>query len=271
MWQKTALEEAVEKGNIECIKAMMRVGERDKHNRIYFTENILHASVQCVESLEYLLSTGLFSITGRNKISHSLLMSAVDNNRSDAFFYLLNEYNFSLTAQTLMGLTVLHSYIPRHVSRSVLNTLLKRELILLNMHDCNGNTALHMAVQQWDSALVDWLLFYPSLLVNAEDAEGQTALHVAVNREKIRTVCALLKREDVDVNVCDAKGKTPLHCAVRKRRMGIEIAEVLLKHRDIRVNIKDKQGKTPLAYVIEAQMVGKEKLVSLLMEKGATV
>ena len=50
---KTALDEALQNGRIDCIKLFLCVNEQHIHRRDFFGKNILQASMHSVDTLEY--------------------------------------------------------------------------------------------------------------------------------------------------------------------------------------------------------------------------
>ena len=93
-----------------------------------------------------------------------------------------------------------------------------------------------------------------SLDVNAQDADGLTALHHAILNEYTKVVETLLShpRKDLDVNIKDAKGRTALHHAVI-HRLG-SVVKDLLAHPDIKPFLRDKQRRSALQIARENEL-----------------
>lgn len=106
--------------------------------------------------------------------------------------------------------------------------------------------------------------------INAQDNRGITALHIAVKNKNSDLVNFLLTQKAA-VNIQDAKGNTPLHIAVEKYKTNhrLELIENLLDYR-AQVNIKNDEGNTPLHLITQKNFESTD-LVELLFERGADV
>ena len=89
--------------------------------------------------------------------------------------------------------------------------------------DCNGNTALHLAVSHGQIACVEALLARkPVPNINAKNGREETPLHLAsrfkldVTNEKLSQCCELLLEKEADCNMIDFYGNTPLDYAILK-------------------------------------------------------
>ena len=202
--------------SIACIDALLRIGDRHTCSRDFFGKGILHSLLGVVVSLEYLLSTTLFHLNVRDQNGYTLLMSSLFPFSRVSFFYLLNELNILLTAQTFSGYTVLYPHLLLLSTSTETIALAKRAPVLVNVQTKTGVTPLHLTAQHYHSFYLKWLLFCSTLLVNIEDENGETPLRTAVKSQRDDNVRALLTREDVDVNACDHEGRTPLHYAMMK-------------------------------------------------------
>ncbi|TMW55228.1 hypothetical protein Poli38472_013119 [Pythium oligandrum] len=115
----------------------------------------------------------------------------------------------------------------------------------INRHPSPG-TALHMAVEDSKTAVVEALLRAECVDVNAVHAEGWTALLRAAEKGSDPIVSALLIREDIDATVANQNGWTSLHYA--SANGNLKVVNALLRKKDAKclVDARDSEGKTPL-------------------------
>lgn len=128
----------------------------------------------------------------------------------------------------------------------------------LNPTDRTGSTPLHYA------GMSTQLLIDRKADLEVKDCEGWTALHLAVQSNWIEKVRMLLAA-GVDMNTTDAEGSTPLHDVVHEQ--DFEMAELLIKA-GANIEIKNAKGQTPLLETV-SQKDHKEKMVSFLLEHKA--
>jgi hypothetical protein len=127
-----------------------------------------------------------------------------------------------------------------------------------------GKTALHLAAERGQIAIVDVLLqrdLDPSL----PDSDGRTALHVAVEKNHPDLV-QMLARVKANVNAQDDQGHTALHLAVIAEN--VEMVEILLGVTSIELESKDKEGQTALHH---ASVAGSSQVVNALLAAGADI
>ena len=176
-----SLQCAILNDDIESLKVLLRIGEKNCTKRDFFGKNILHRCMKSIKSLDYLLSTGLFSLQERdNQGRTSFFVAAWCTEPGKythlypffihpaAFYVLFNENNVLLTAQDRLGETVLHTAV-RMDSQIAMTNLIKRNKVLLNTQLKNGHTPLHIAVLWHRRTYVETFLRISSLLVYAED------------------------------------------------------------------------------------------------------
>lgn len=132
-----------------------------------------------------------------------------------------------------------------------------------------GCTALHRALQNRHIPVVRRLVLSDkNIAVNAFDAlfSYQSPLTFAVGMECNEVVKLLLSRRDIHVNAVrpDHFGQNALHRAVI--RGANSALEALLLYPDIDIEATDAAGRTPLILAAE---VGREKIVKILLDRGA--
>jgi ankyrin repeat protein len=173
------------------------------------------------------------------------------------------------------------------------------KLLLNNKADVNardtkiGWTPLHFAVMKGHEAVIE-LLIEKGAHVNVHDAEGWTPLRFArfaANREHEAVVGSLIHNGAEDEVMSNEISWTALHLEAVDSQQ--ELTKLLVKNRldidtrsisgsrlhlaemiaakqltDANINAQDKDGTTPLH---RAARSGKERLVRLLISKGASV
>lgn len=96
----------------------------------------------------------------------------------------------------------------------------------VRLRDRNGNTPLHLAVQELEHEellpVVNILLDAWHAGTGARDATGRLPLHCAVDRtyDRLDLIQLLVERCPQSIHVPDAQGRIPLDCAIAKRRQG---------------------------------------------------
>uniref|UniRef100_A0A2K5TX57 Uncharacterized protein n=1 Tax=Macaca fascicularis TaxID=9541 RepID=A0A2K5TX57_MACFA len=118
-----------------------------------------------------------------------------------------------------------------------------------NIMDFFGRTALHYAVYNEDTSMIETLLFYGTDIEECSKYEYQPLL-LAVSRAKVNMVEFLLKK-NANVNAVDFLNRSALILAVTLGEKDIVI--LLLKQHNIDVFSRDAYGKTAEDYAIETR------------------
>jgi len=130
----------------------------------------------------------------------------------------------------------------------------------VNWQDDDGFTALAIAAQYGQAAIVEYLLQRkadPNLATNT----GATPLYLASFEKREKVVRVLLRNGVVDVNKATEEGLTPLHGACVSGAKGI--VEQLLNNPKVDVMKTDNNGATPLFAACE---VGRANIVTRLLK-----
>jgi cytohesin len=132
-----------------------------------------------------------------------------------------------------------------------------------------GFTPFHMAV--WydsDFEILNLLLESGKVDINETTEYGQTALHMAIRESNTATAEFLLSK-GANPNVADKRGDTPLHWAARNAK-DMDIVELLVNHKDVDVNyLNNNSGCSALDYAKKNKHGLSETIVNLLKENGA--
>jgi ankyrin repeat protein len=128
--------------------------------------------------------------------------------------------------------------------------------------DKEGNTQLHLAVQQEQLELVEFLLG-DKADVNKANKKGFTSLHLAAQKGNF-SICSTLLKYGADVNQKFPVDRgTALHYAVH--RLPTKFLELFLQNK-AQIDIQNYDGITALGM---AARYGNEDKTTLLLEKGA--
>ena len=159
-----------------------------------------------------------------------------------------------------------------HLEYDSVTIIKEDEGLDVNAQDADGLTALHHAILNGYTEVVETLLFRglfrhrKDIDVNIKDAEGRTALHYAVLHSPESVVKDLLADKDIDVNIKDAGGHTALHHAVLH---GLEsVVKALLADKDIKPFLRDKQRRSALQIARENEL---ERMIELLLAHPLTL
>ncbi len=158
------------------------------------------------------------------------------------------------------GNTALHFAILNQ-SEAVVEELLKRMDVDVNVKNNNNHTALHVA-SVWVDIPIDWFrdILRKSTDVNAQDQWGNTALQTAILRMSKRAVKELLKHNSVDVNIKSNQEQTTLHFASEWRNIPIDLFRKILE-KSTDVNAQNANGNSTalqLAIVKKCEAMIKE-------------
>ncbi len=128
-----------------------------------------------------------------------------------------------------------------------------------------GLTALLLATQQNQHAMVEWLIDIGSNINAIKNDNGDTALMIASRNENTQMVNLLLSK-GANVKIANKEGIYPMHVAASKN--SLEIIKLLSKHSDINQKTNNANKITPL-YL--AAQEGKIEAVKLLLDLKADI
>lgn len=177
---------------------------------------------------------------------------------------LLDDSRIDPNRQDADGKTALH-YAMSHQPQMAFFDLQADPRVDVNMRDNQGRSPLFYAVTGCTAefnttGMIRQLLQHPRISPGVQDNEGNTALHVAMEQGSDLAIQALLSRRDIDICVRGRQGRTPLHYAVRHGRE--DIVRRLLNMSEKAVNLADDSGQTPLHI---AAMHGSEAVARALL------
>ena len=157
----------------------------------------------------------------------------------------------------------------------------------VSINACNkdGNTPLHLALENNVTTEVLMKLLDAGADVNVSDGLGRTPLHIAIYSNTTQEVIVKLLDAGADVNICDKYGNSPLHYALLDTDADIDVRDedgdsslhhvldkkevfALLIKAGANVNARDGAGTTILHYASQSHY---EEIASMLIEAGADV
>ncbi len=192
------------------------------------------------------------------------------------FYFSFQFLIFILVVGPLMGMECEQEYVPQFstpLQKAAAEGDLASVVRLLaegadvNAPNRNGDTPLHLAVQENNVDVVKRLLQSDGLNVNAKDDEyGRTALHWAISMGYEDVIRILLRNVNILINIQDNEGRTPLHYAVDDDKDDPYMLKALLNDSSFNINVKDKRGQTVLHRAIIRKNVN---MLSQLLSIGA--
>ena len=155
----------------------------------------------------------------------------------------------------------------RQAIGSVMERLLKRSNVDVNLKDSEGRASLCRAAEKGQKSVVEIILATDRADVNIQDGEnGRTPLMWAASNGHASTIQLILATNGVDVNLKAADGRSPLVLAVEH---GHEpVVKLLLERSEVQVECRDDRDCSPLS---QAANVGYEGIVKLFHETGEAI
>jgi len=125
-----------------------------------------------------------------------------------------------------------------------------------------GYQAIHIAADRDHMDLMRYLVIdrRDDIDINAQNNSGNTALHHAVCNGNTRIINFLL-RNNANVNIRDEEGCTALHWAVSTECYDLTIISLLFNANPENLHVKDKSGKDVLDWAINNEV--KRRLIEL--------
>ena len=155
-------------------------------------------------------------------------------------------------------------YVVRSGLTNATAFLLRIEDIDSNFRDEVGRTALLLASEIGQQAVVEVLLKNLDVQPKCRDQLGRTALMLAARSGHPRVVVVLLENLNVQTNCKDKNGRTALMLAAQSGHL--QVVAVLLRNLNVQTNCKDKNGRTALML---AAGLGYADVVTLLLEEDS--
>ena len=251
--QVTPLIVAVENGNLDCVKVLLKykadIEGRGDIKYKHFTDKFRHLSFSgCtplfvaavygnVEILRCLLENGadINAVTHFDQNYYTPLMMAINYNHSDAVTFLIDQ-GADVNLQTKPGATALHHAVwTFETSLEIVSSLIENGADVNARGGINKWTPLMMATERGYCRMVTFLIEHGAY-IDLQDSNGRTALHYATVKDekcfrgfKHQVVSKLLAAGAS--HLCDNSGLTPLLLASNK--CNVLMVEHLMKQREI--------------------------------------
>jgi serine/threonine-protein phosphatase 6 regulatory ankyrin repeat subunit A/serine/threonine-protein phosphatase 6 regulatory ankyrin repeat subunit B len=241
----TALESAVEFGQIESVKYLVNKG-MDLNSKNHREGNMIHSAAMArrLEMINYLVAEGL-DINATDNSGNTPLTYATWSNDVNLISNMIKAgANVNPAKCTDVSCDAFRS-TPLHNARrnpQIIELLLKAKADV-NALDDLGETPLQAAVAAGNIQSAKILLKAGSNLDN-KNKDGMTALHLAC-REGEAEIAELLIAQNAKVDVTDKYGRSALHLACIN---GFKPVAVALLKANANMELKDKHGNTPLYY-----------------------
>jgi hypothetical protein len=102
-----------------------------------------------------------------------------------------------------------------HGRLDIVKTLLKECSYCESSRNASGQTFLHVAVEKEKLDIIEYVCGEKKFnrILNAGDKDGNTALHLAVNNASENIFCSLMQNREVCLNFANKEGRTPLDLA----------------------------------------------------------
>jgi ankyrin repeat protein len=175
-------------------------------------------------------------------------------------------------------------------SREIVEVLVKRELVDVNVKDNRGRTPLFYAALHGRDEYIELLVNYGARVTERADSDLTTPLHWACwaghakcvrrllqeRRERDRSYSSVRTRGVLraDPYARDERGRTPLHALMYGacKRGHLRALDVLLRYPNFDVEVYDVRGRTPLHILAQRSTIESQLLITLaqrLLAHGA--
>jgi E3 ubiquitin-protein ligase mind-bomb len=200
------------------------------------------------------------------------LHSAIDRESEIKVRKLLNHKDVDVTIKNKdNNSTTLHlaSKWPK-IPADLFQMIFKKSTDLINAHNEDGNTALHLAIMTKFESAAKKLLAHKDVNVDAKNNEMILALHRACICKNIpMDLFKIVLNKSTDVNAQDEYGHTALHYAILHQSK--THVEELLAHKDVNVNVKNVKNQTALHLACKWKKDMPMDLFKFILEKTVDI
>lgn len=197
-----------------------------------------------------------------NKYGSTALHTAIHSNKPD-MVTILCKHGANPNIMDKEGCNALHCVVDANLlcdDKCVIIRILCENKVDLDAVNADGFTALHMAINNWDSSIAEELCKRGANL-NIMNARRFTPLYYAICKRNT-SIVKLLIAHGADINIKydgDAAAATALHLAITTKA-GFEIIKVLI-FAGAQTDMVDQSNKTALDLAME---FGDEKIITLI-------
>lgn len=254
IYSYTPLLSACEGGHVEIVKLLLSRDDVDCKVKVY-DKNALHLACEKghVEVVRLLIEAGDFDLNENSKGKDALHLAYEGGHAEVARLLIDGGADFDVKDVTLDGRwgSIFGGACSKGQAEMV--EFLLGKGVDPNTIDAMGNTALHVACKNGKAGVVEVLVKRKDLDINVKCKEGNTALHYAANP---KTVKALFSRNDLDLFAKDNEGSTGFYCVYQRSnkcdllKVALEVCTTQqLEAEKLFENEKGKISKTVTAFV----------------------
>ena len=251
---RSLLHQACRGGNVSLVQSLIcdqnaDITARDDENNTPLHVAALYGKKEVMLSL---IKLGC-DVTLKGSLGRSLLHQACRGGNVSLVQSLIHDHNADITARDDEYNT------PFHVA--ALNGKREVTLFLINVKGHLGRSLLHLACEEGDVNLVQFLIRVHNANMNVRDDENNTPLHVAALSGKEEVVLSLIKL-GCDITLKGSLGRSLLHQACRGGN--VSLVQSLICDQNADITARDDENNTPLHV---AALYGKKEIVLSLINK----
>ena len=218
------LHSAVRGGYRNIVSLLLDAGS-DVNTTDYNSNVPLHMALTLdknIDILQRLLNAGA-DVNAKNSFGNTPLHLTVTLNRERSAAELLIQYNATIESRNKRGNTALLEAVEKENSEIAM-LLLEKDADIFARNK-QGISPLSQAIRK-GVTLLSWFLTSES--INSQDNEGNSPLHMAVQQEAPLDVVRFLLENAADINSRNLSGETPLHLATENGNL--ELTGLFLKN-----------------------------------------
>lgn len=221
---KTALHEAAQFGQHECVRLLLKHGaEVNALKKADWTPLMLACTkvepdtwMNNYNCVQILLESGAL-INYQNKDGWSTV-HLIAREGSIQILQLLLANGLNVSLKTKNGRTALHVAC-LHGNLGVVKALFDLKVSIEEKDNC-GNTPLHEAVLAKNIEVCKFLIQH-NADINCRNNTDFSILHLACSQDDVSMIKFILNELNFNVNIVNNKGLSPLHCASRKKLLNV--------------------------------------------------
>ena len=263
-YQQTALHMAACNGYNDIVDALIKRPDMNLNVRNENGDTPLNVAADNgrAASARLLIDAGA-DINIPDKYQQTALHMAACNGYNDIVDALIKRPDMNLNVRNENGDTPLN--VAADNGRAASARLLIDAGADINIPDKYQQTALHMAACNGYNDIVDALIKRPDVNLNVRNENDNTPLHLAVYNGRAASA-RLLIDAGANINIPDNKQQTALHMAACNGYN--DIVDALIKRPDVNLNVRNEDGNTPLDVAVMSEM---ERSAQLLINAGADI
>lgn len=181
------------------------------------------------------------------------LVIAVEEGHYEIINLLLEREDILVNLPNEFGYTAL-TVACKHEEEGLVRRLLGRSDVQVNYETDTCKTPLFIAVQWGWETVVEMLLEHPDIDMNRRTLFNITALQHAVLYDHPAIVKMLIEHPKIDVNFRGADGNTALILAASEEEK-VGMIDLLLQHSEIDINIENNDGNTALTMAVTKNLM----------------